>query len=47
MPAAGQDVRQTDDFVRTGDLVLGGYTESDFPRVQELAEGVYSYEELR
>jgi glyoxylase-like metal-dependent hydrolase (beta-lactamase superfamily II) len=33
--------------VRTGDPVKRGYTESDFPRIQKLAEGVYSYEQLR
>jgi glyoxylase-like metal-dependent hydrolase (beta-lactamase superfamily II) len=33
--------------VRTGDPVKRGLHESDFPRIQELAEGVYSYEQLR
>ncbi len=33
--------------VRTGDPVKRGYTDADFPRVQKLAEGVYSYEQLR
>jgi cyclase len=32
---------------RTGDPVKRGYTDADFPRVQKLAEGVYSYEQLR
>lgn len=32
---------------RTGDPVRRGYTDTDFPRVQKLAEGVYSYEQLR
>ena len=32
---------------RTGDPAKRGYTEADFPRVQKLAEGVYSYEALR
>ena len=32
---------------RTGDPAKRGYTEADFPRVQKLAEGVYSYEQLR
>jgi cyclase len=32
---------------RTGDPVKRGYTAADFPRVQKLAEGVYSYEQLR
>jgi glyoxylase-like metal-dependent hydrolase (beta-lactamase superfamily II) len=32
---------------RTGDPAKRGYTDADFPRVQRLAEGVYSYEQLR
>jgi len=32
---------------RTGDPVERGLTAGDFPRVQELADGVYSYEQLR
>ncbi len=35
------------DPVRTADPHARGYTEDDFPRVQELAPGVYSYEQLR
>jgi glyoxylase-like metal-dependent hydrolase (beta-lactamase superfamily II) len=35
------------DVVRTGDPAKRGYSESDFPRIQKLAEGVYSYEQLR
>jgi len=34
-------------FVRTADPAARGYTEADFPRVQQLAEGVYTYEALR
>ena len=34
-------------IVRTGDPEKRGYTDDDFPRVKELAEGVYSYEQLR
>ena len=34
-------------IVRTGDPYLRGFTDEDFPRVQELADGVYSYEQLR
>lgn len=34
-------------IVRTGDPEKRGYTDDDFPRVQKLAEGVYSYEQLR
>jgi glyoxylase-like metal-dependent hydrolase (beta-lactamase superfamily II) len=33
--------------VRTGDPYARGFTDDDFPRIQELAEGVYSYEQLR
>ncbi len=33
--------------VRTADPFRRGWTEADFPRVQELAPGVYSYEQLR
>jgi glyoxylase-like metal-dependent hydrolase (beta-lactamase superfamily II) len=32
---------------RTGDPAKRGYTDADFPRIQKLAEGVYSYEQLR
>ncbi len=32
---------------RTGDPIARGFTEEDFPRVQQLAAGVYSYEQLR
>jgi cyclase len=32
---------------RTGDPTTRGYTDADFPRIQKLAEGVYSYEQLR
>jgi len=49
--SATQDVVQSDpateDIVRTGDPYARGYTDEDFPRIQELAEGVYSYEQLR
>ncbi len=36
-----------DDVVRTADPVARGLSETDFPRIQELAPGVYSYEQLR
>lgn len=36
-----------DQLVRTGDPYARGYTDDDFPRIQELAPGVYSYEQLR
>jgi len=32
---------------RTGDPLKRGYTDAEFPRVQRLADGVYSYEQLR
>ncbi|MCY4626301.1 MAG: hypothetical protein OXE58_01880, partial [Acidobacteria bacterium] len=32
---------------RTADPFKRGLTEADFPRIQELAPGVYSYEQLR
>ncbi len=35
------------DVRRTADPYARGYTDDDFPRVQELAPGVYSYEQLR
>ena len=33
--------------LRTGDPYARGYTDADFPRVQEIADGVYTYEQLR
>ena len=33
--------------VRTGDPAKRGLSETDFPRVKKLADGVYSYEQLR
>lgn len=36
-----------DQQIRTADPYARGYTDADFPRVQELAPGVYSYEQLR
>ena len=35
------------DVLRTGDPGARGYTDADFPRVRALADGVYSYEQLR
>ena len=37
----------SDAYLPTADPFARGYTEEDFPRVQKLAEGVYSYEQLR
>lgn len=34
-------------LLRTADPYARGYTDADFPRVRELADGVYSYEQLR
>jgi cyclase len=36
-----------DQLIRTANPYARGYTDSDFPRIQELAAGVYSYEQLR
>ena len=33
--------------LRTADPYARGYTDEDFPRIRELARGVYSYEQLR
>jgi glyoxylase-like metal-dependent hydrolase (beta-lactamase superfamily II) len=33
--------------IRTGDPNARGFTDADFPRVQQIAEGVYTYEQLR
>ena len=38
---------QTTPVIRTGDPYKRGYKDTDFPRVQRLADGVYSYEQLR
>jgi glyoxylase-like metal-dependent hydrolase (beta-lactamase superfamily II) len=35
------------EIVRTGDPYARGLTDDDFPRIQRLADGVYSYEQLR
>lgn len=37
----------TQQVPRTADPVKRGYTDADFPRIQQLADGVYSYEQLR
>lgn len=44
-PAATPDPPPTP--LRTADPYARGYTDDDFPRVQTLAPGVYSYEQLR
>jgi glyoxylase-like metal-dependent hydrolase (beta-lactamase superfamily II) len=38
---------QSPPIVRTGDPQKRGLSEGDFPRVQKLSDGVYSYEQLR
>ncbi len=38
---------QSEGVVRTGDPGKRGLLESDFPRIQTLAPGIYSYEQLR
>ena len=38
---------QLPEIVRTGDPGKRGLSESDFPRIQKLASGIYSYEQLR
>lgn len=46
--AAGAEIEiPADQQIRTADPYARGYTDDDFPRVQELAPGVYSYEQLR
>lgn len=35
------------DVPRTGDPTTRGFTEADFPRIQEIGPGVYTYEALR
>ena len=37
----------TEDVIRTADPYARGYTDEDFPRIKEIATGVYSYEQLR
>ena len=44
-PAAAPSA-PVENVVRTADPAVRGYADSEFPRVQELAPGVYSYEQL-
>jgi len=46
-PGATATPAPADDVLRTADPYTRGYTDDDFPRVQQLAPGVYSYEQLR
>jgi cyclase len=43
---AAIDPATPSDFVRTGDPYARGFADADFPRVQELADDVYSYEQI-
>ena len=46
-PAAQPATPAVPNVVRTADPAARGYTAADFPRVQEIAPGVYTYEALR
>ena len=46
VPAAS-DQQKDRPVVRTGDPYKRGYTDADFPRIRRLADGAYSYEQLR
>jgi glyoxylase-like metal-dependent hydrolase (beta-lactamase superfamily II) len=50
-PGADADVTAEaapqEEAIRTADPYARGYTDDDFPRIRELADGVYSYEQLR
>ena len=45
--APGGGAEASDQAIRTADPYLRGYTDDDFPRVREIAPGVYTYEQLR
>ena len=47
LPACGGPEPRAEVPARTADPFRRGLTEADFPRVQELAPGVWSYEQLR
>lgn len=46
-PAFTATADQGEDVVRTANPYERGLTDDDFPRIQRLADGVYSYEQLR
>jgi glyoxylase-like metal-dependent hydrolase (beta-lactamase superfamily II) len=46
-PATQSAAPAVPDVVRTADPAARGYTDADFPRVQEIAPDVYTYEALR
>ena len=45
--ASGAPAAAAPDLVRTADPAARGYGPGEFPRVQEIAPGVYTYEQLR
>lgn len=46
-PSTDGTASESSGLVRTADPYARGYTDDDFPRIQELAPNVYSYEQLR
>lgn len=44
---AGESAAADAEAIRTADPYARGYTDADFPRVKELAPGVFTYEQLR
>ena len=46
-PETATSATLSGEVLRTADPYARGHTDDDFPRVQELAPGVYSYEQLR
>jgi hypothetical protein len=46
-PAAAVSATAAPDIVRTADPAARGYGSDEFPRVQEVAAGVHTYEQLR
>ena len=45
--SAGEAAGTDSETIRTADPYARGYTDEDFPRVKELAPGVFTYEQLR
>jgi glyoxylase-like metal-dependent hydrolase (beta-lactamase superfamily II) len=45
--SAGESAGTGPEAIRTADPYARGYTDADFPRVNELAPGVFTYEQLR
>ena len=46
VPDAAEAPAAADEPLRTGNPAARGFTEADFPRLTELADGVYAYEQL-